>query len=581
MTLGTLNYIIGLDSTQFDTGVTTASGKMTALKGEMGGLQDEATKTGGILDSAFGHALGDILSGITEAAIETAFSFAQEGVGIASSMEALETRLSMTFGNSSAYIQSWAKTAKASFGMGQVSAITYAAELGDALKRTGASEAELAVMSTKLAGVAADLGAFYNRDAADAIEAIMSAFRGEADPIEKFALNMNESSMAAYAVSKGLIEAEKGWSKLSDAEKVMARYSYIMDATADKQGFFADNSDKFNMQLAAMEANLEQLKLTMGEALLPVLNELVTWFNNLFGGSEDASASIGEMSKSLGETYATIDSTTANALALVEALAEMEAAGVDTAEEQSVWNKLLADLTKTMPGLDAVISTTTGHINGGTEALKSYIAQWQATQHEMAIATVLQSAQNDILKQAASVAQLEYELKASRLTASEVEAQQAQLLDRARQYLGMEDVLDAAPVGMELLDRAESGDAYANYLMTRLEALGGNEENTARLESELLAAQSKLADLNARYTELEQSVTNLSQEIEKPEAAAPSTEDVAAAAAEGAKAGAADAPGAPVTIVLNATIDGNDVASALETRIMNKINWKLQAQQKG
>lgn len=408
MKLFTLYGDLELATKNFNSGVEAARAQMAGLKTQMDGLQEDATKTGGVLEGALGHALGDILSGVTKSAIETAFEMTSDGVALAGDMETLESRLQLIFGDSQNSIESWAQKAKHSFGLGRLAAIQYAADLGDALKDSVDSEAELASMSTDLLGVAADLAAVTGRKTTDAVQALLSAFRGEADPIEKFSLNMSQSAMAAYALSKGLIAAESGWSKLPEAEKDMIRYSYVMEATAEKQGFYAENSEKYNQQLAQMEANIEQLKLSMGESLLPVLNELVGWFNSLFGESENASAGLDAIKDSATDSLVSIETTTANALALVNALKDLEATGEDASSSET-WDALLEKLSTTIPEIGKVIDAETGKINGGTAALEAYVAQWRATSMELAQQKVVQDMYDEYAVLQAEIARLQTE----------------------------------------------------------------------------------------------------------------------------------------------------------------------------
>lgn len=572
MKLATLEADLTLNTGSFNTGVQQASEKISGLKTDLNGLQEETKNTGTILESALGYAIGDFIGEMAGAMTDVVFEIASDGVVLAASMETLNKTMSMTFGDSQTQIDAWAKTAKKSFGVGAVAAKQYAVDIGEALKSTGASENELANMSTDLIGVAADLAAIKGMSVGDAISAILSAFRGEADPIERFNLDMKDSAMAAYAMKKGLIDAASGWSKLSEAEKDMARYSYIMEATADKQGYFAKNSDDYNQQIALMATNIEQLKLSVGSSLLPVMTELVSWFNALFGGTENTGDAMKSFGASLGETYANIDTTTANALALVNALSQMEKQGVETAEEQNVWNQLLQNLSKTLPGIDSVINTTTGVINGGTEALKAYVIQWQETQRQIALSSALQSAQAEVVQKQATVYKLQAELDAMNLTDKQIEERTNQYLDKARKYYGLDENVENATVHAMLEE--DRGNAYAEYLYSAIDALLSDDDQRESKEAELLAAKAELEDLSAKYMALEAQVNQLSQETEKKEQPKPEAEPK-----PGEGQGGGGAP-QPVNITLNATIDGQDVAATLVPKVtgqvMSAIDWRFQ-----
>lgn len=219
MKLFTLYGELELATINFNQGVAAAKEQMQGLKTDMGGIQTEAEKTGGVLDTAFGHALGDFIGEFAGTLTDVAFDIMSDGTVLAASMENLGKTLAITFGDSSGQITQWAKTAKSSFGLGQVSAIQYADSLGNMLKQTGATGDELASMSMNLAGLAGDLAIFKNANSADAVNAMVSALHGETESIEKFSIFINDTAMATYAMNKGLIDTAGGWAKLDEGTK--------------------------------------------------------------------------------------------------------------------------------------------------------------------------------------------------------------------------------------------------------------------------------------------------------------------------------------------------------------------------
>lgn len=503
MTLMELEARLSLNTTDFATGVQGARDTMAGMQVEMTQLQTDATNTGTVMQSAFGHALGDLLSGITEEVIEAAFAFAEGSIELASSMEEVQNVVDVTFGAGADQINAWAKTTAQAYGVGELAALKYAGTMGATLTGMGVGQSEIYGMSTALVQLAGDMASFYNLDTATAFQKIMSGMTGEMEPLKQLGIVMSAANLEAHALSMGI---ETAWTKMDAATQTQVRYNYLMQQTAAAQGDFTSTSGSYANQMRILEENIASLQLTLGEKLLPVMTDVVTFFNSLFGGAESGAEAITNVGQTLGETYATIDTTTANALALVDALARMEAAGVDTAEEQSVWNALLSDLSATLPEISSLIDQSTGSINGGTAALESYVQQWQETQREIAIASALQQAQSDVMAQATEVARLQMQLQVTQMTESDAAAREEQIWAMARDYLGYSQEDALAHVGLELADRAEEGDAYANYLTGQLEALFAREEDQAALESQLLAAEAMLADMNAQYAALEASV---------------------------------------------------------------------------
>lgn len=568
MTVFELEAVLTLQTNDFSAEIQGAKTDMTGLQAEMTQLQTDATNTGTVMKSAFGTALGDLLSDLTEEIITAAFDFVSGSFVLASSMEEVQNVVDTTFGDSAVQINAWAKTTAQAYGVGEFAALKYSGTIGATLTGLGIGQENVYGMSTALVQLAGDMASFYNMDTDTAFQKILSGMTGEMEPLKQLGIVMSVTNLEAHALSMGI---DTAWNDMDSAMQTLVRYDYLMAKTSNAQGDFTNTSGSYANQMRKLQDNITNLQLTLGEDLLPIMTDVLAFFNSLFGSAENGGEAIDGLGTTLGQTYATIETTADKALALVEALAAMEEAGVDSAKEQSVWNALLADLSSTLPGIDALIDTSTGVINGGTEALRTYAAQWRATQQEIAIANAMQSALNELTSQATKIADLQIQLQIAKMTGVDVEAKTAEYLEKAREYFGPDfEGLDNSVIAMELLDRAESGDAYASTLLTLIENLGGKDEEKARLESELLAAEAMYAEMQSKYDALEASVAALQEATSKPseEALESGTEtavvQAAQSAAEAAFAAAAAAANVPaITVEFTANLDGSQIAATL------------------
>lgn len=394
-----------LATQNFNSGVEAARAQMKDLQGEMDGVQGAATKTGSVLEGALGHALGDILSGVTQAAIETAFTFATEGVELASNMEETNAKIDTIFGASAENIHRWAKTTKESYGIGELSAKTYAAQVAGIIstESKNLTSEEIENISTSLVGLAGDLASFHNMSFSETWKKLLSGLRGETEAIEDLGVDLRVSNLAdAFGMSP------KAWGELDQRTRLLNTYQYIMQETALAQGDFARTSDSYANQLRQLEENIQELKTSFGESLLPVMTDLVTWFNTLFGSQEEAEKSTEGITEAYKESYASIEKTTADALALVNALDELSKSA-DGAASTEMWAKVVSELEQTIPGLGELIGDETGTIEAGTKALQDYVLQWDATMKQLAQKKALASMQQSLYEMEAEVASLETE----------------------------------------------------------------------------------------------------------------------------------------------------------------------------
>jgi hypothetical protein len=101
-------------------------------------------------------------------------------------------------------VKGWAEGAAQSVGLAKAQYGQLAAGLGAQLKNMGLSGDQALSGTQGLIGLGADLSAAFGGTAAEAVEALGSALRGEADPAEKYGLSLNQAKVNAKLAEKGL-----------------------------------------------------------------------------------------------------------------------------------------------------------------------------------------------------------------------------------------------------------------------------------------------------------------------------------------------------------------------------------------
>jgi len=127
-------------------------------------------------------------------------------------------------------VDAFAKTAIKQLGMSETTAkrmsSTFMA-MGNGMGVVGENGKNMALQLTTLA---ADMASFYNVSQDVAETALKSVYTGETESLKKFGVVMTEANLQAYALSQGIT---KQYSAMSQAEKVMLRYNYVMSTTAN------------------------------------------------------------------------------------------------------------------------------------------------------------------------------------------------------------------------------------------------------------------------------------------------------------------------------------------------------------
>ena len=210
---------------------------------------------------------------------------ALEGIDLASNLSEVKNVVDTTFGpEGAAKIYAWSNAAASAYGISNLNAQRYTGTLGAMLKSMNLSDDAVLEMSTSLVGLAGDMASFYNLDIDEAFEKLRSGISGEAEPLKQLGINLSVANLEAYALSQGI---ETAYNSMTQAEQATLRYNYLMQATADAQGDFADTSDSYANQQRILELNIENLKTAFGEKLLPSVTEVTAALNDLMSGNID------------------------------------------------------------------------------------------------------------------------------------------------------------------------------------------------------------------------------------------------------------------------------------------------------
>ena len=182
------------------------------------------------------------------------------------------------FGEFADKIKSFAKTAAENAGLSMTEVNEAATVLGASLQNANFSMEESANLSLVLTQRAADMAAMFGTSTVQALDAVKAALRGEADPIERFGVGVNEVAIKAKAMELGLKGAN---GELSQHQKTQARLAVILDQTARAQGRFAEESSGVGGQAKITTAEVKNMAISIGQDLLPIASEILGVMSNV------------------------------------------------------------------------------------------------------------------------------------------------------------------------------------------------------------------------------------------------------------------------------------------------------------
>jgi hypothetical protein len=235
--------------------------------------QKESQTFGDKIDS-INRKVGLAFAAMGAAATAMALKFTKDAIGAASDMEETVSKIGVIFGETSLEIEKFAETAARDIGQSKVQAMDAAAQFAIFGKAAGLSGAALVDFSTDFVTLASDLASFNNTTPEDAINAIGAALRGEAEPLRRYGVLLNDATLKAAAMELGIYD---GTGALTAQQKVLAAQKVILEQTTIAQGDFTRTSDGLANSQRQIEAAVEDAKAQLGEALLPVMQQIANF----------------------------------------------------------------------------------------------------------------------------------------------------------------------------------------------------------------------------------------------------------------------------------------------------------------
>lgn len=249
--------------------VQSALNSLNRLKSHVDGLQGTAgrlRKWGTDLEDS-GKRLARGIA-VTGAAAGTALLLlGGKAIQAASDLNESVNAVNVVFGEASGKIEKFGKDSAESIGLSTRAFNQMATPLGAMLQNAGLGADKAADSTINLTKRAADMASVFNTDVSEAMTAIQAAMRGEADPIERFGVNMSAAAVQAEALALGI---NKSWNEMTAEEKATARLSAFFKQTDKVAGDFANTSGELANQQRITAAETENLGARIGKNLIPV-----------------------------------------------------------------------------------------------------------------------------------------------------------------------------------------------------------------------------------------------------------------------------------------------------------------------
>lgn len=357
----------GLDSTglkkelnnlkpQFTEMGNTGTKAMNQISNSMSG----ATKSIGSLKSSLKgiiSTLGLVFS------LKALINLGQQAVDVASDLTEVDNVVQKAFENMRGEMDALADSSIKNLGISRLEAYqtgsTFMA-MGKSMLTSSQDAKDMALNLTKLS---ANMASFFNTSNKYAAIALKSIYTGETETLKQYGVVMTEVNLKQFALAQGI---SKSYDEMSQSERVMLRYQYVMQQLGYIGDDFIDTQDSWANQTRVLKEQWKEFLGVLGTGIITVLTPLVKALNMVMGRMIAIAKSIGSV---LSNVFG-IQVQSANQVsgAISDTADAFDDATTAVGDYDTATKKASKTASKSLASFDKLNNTMTSQSDGGAGA---------------------------------------------------------------------------------------------------------------------------------------------------------------------------------------------------------------------
>lgn len=194
-------------------------------------------------------------------------------VEVASSIEEMQNKFNVVFGDMRNEVDKWAQEYSDAIGRNKNDIKTYLADQQNLLVGFGMTRQAGAEMAEQMTSLALDLASFGNIDETASVNAMTKAVMGESEAAKTLGAVLNDSTRAQAMATLGL----KGtYDKLDQLTKMQVNYQAILQQSPDAIGDCQRSLDSYESTKKRYIAKLKEIKTIVGQFFLPTYQKTLS-----------------------------------------------------------------------------------------------------------------------------------------------------------------------------------------------------------------------------------------------------------------------------------------------------------------
>lgn len=357
----------GLDSTGLKKGLNnlkpqfiemgnTGTKAMNQISTSMNG----ATKSIGSLKSSLKGIIGTL--GLVFS-LKALINFGQQAVEVSSDLTEVDNVVQKAFGNMRGEMDALANSSIKNLGISRLEAYQTGSTFMSMGKSMLTSSQDAKNMALNLTKLSANMASFFNTSNKYAAIALKSIYTGETETLKQYGVVMTEVNLKQFALAQGI---SKSYNEMSQSEKVMLRYQYVMQQLGYIGDDFIDTQDSWANQTRVLKEQWKEFLGVLGTGIITVLTPLVKALNMIMGRMIAIAKSIGSVLSSIFGIQ--VQSANQVSGAISDTADAFDDASTAVGDYDTATKKASKTASKSLASFDKLNNTMTSQSDSGTGA---------------------------------------------------------------------------------------------------------------------------------------------------------------------------------------------------------------------
>jgi len=267
------------------------------LKKDLDKSERDVKRSAGIMQKELGR-ITFRHAGIAATAFAATYVLAmRSAISAASDLQETQGKFDVVFKGQQGKAEAWAQEMVDGFAMSEREAKQYLGAMQDLLVPMGMMPDAAGKMSNAVVRLAADLGSFNNVATGDVMADIQSAMVGNYETMKKYGVVLTANVVQQEALAMGLASTK---AELTAADKAQAAFALITKGSTAAIGDQSRTMGSFANQSKQLSANLEMVRASLGDKLMPIVTEWVQDLNTWIKHNQATIDSVGDLARAVG-----------------------------------------------------------------------------------------------------------------------------------------------------------------------------------------------------------------------------------------------------------------------------------------